>query len=84
MSAHENPSSTKAIATVRDVCRMVGLSPARFYQLVKAGVFPAPMYGLANCKPVHNAVLRQWNGKLYVIAQAWNPGDFAVLEQVVP
>jgi hypothetical protein len=21
-------------------------------------------------------------GKLYVIAQTWNPGDFAVLEQV--
>ncbi len=35
-------------------------------------------------KHVHNAVLRQWNGRLYVIAQAWNPGDFAVLEQVLP
>ena len=30
------------------------------------------------------AVLRQAGGKLYIIAQAWNPGDFAVLEQVGP
>jgi hypothetical protein len=29
-------------------------------------------------------VLRQVGGKLYVIAQAWNPGDFAILEQVTP
>jgi hypothetical protein len=37
-----------------------------------------------NFKHIHNAVLGQSGGKLYVIAQAWNPGDFAVLEQVVP
>ena len=38
--------------------------------------------GLENFTHVHNAVLRKANGKLYVIAQAWNPGDFAILEQV--
>ncbi len=38
--------------------------------------------GLPNFKHVHNAVLREINNKLYVIAQAWNPGDFAILEQV--
>jgi len=38
--------------------------------------------GLANFQHVHNAILREIGGKLYVIAQAWNPGDFAVLEQV--
>jgi hypothetical protein len=26
-------------------------------------------------------VLRQAGDKLYIIAQAWKPGDFAVLEQ---
>lgn len=39
--------------------------------------------GLANFQHIHNAVLREYNGKLYVIAQAWNPGDFAILEQVM-
>ena len=34
----------KAIVTVSEMARMVGLSRARFYQLQKAGVFPAPTY----------------------------------------
>jgi hypothetical protein len=32
----------KAVVTVSEMARMVGLSRARFYQLQKAGVFPAP------------------------------------------
>jgi hypothetical protein len=32
---------------------------------------------------IHNAVLRRIGKKYYVIAQAWNPGDFAILEQVL-
>lgn len=39
--------------------------------------------GLERFKHIHNAVLREVDGKLYIIAQAWNPGDFAVLEQVI-
>jgi hypothetical protein len=31
---------TKSAVSVTDLCRMVGLSRARFYQLVRAGVFP--------------------------------------------
>ena len=38
--------------------------------------------GLENFTHIHNAVLRKHGGKYYVIAQAWNPGDFAILEQV--
>jgi hypothetical protein len=34
----------RAIVTVSEMARMVGLSRARFYQLQKAGVFPAPAY----------------------------------------
>ena len=37
---------------------------------------------LENFKHIHNAILRRAAGKLYIIAQAWNPGDFAILEQV--
>ena len=47
-------------------------------------LFPKDDLGLENFKHVHNAVLRQIGGKLYVIAQAWNPGDFVILEQVTP
>ena len=35
--------------------------------------------GLPNFLHIHNAVLRKIAGRLYVIAQAWNPGDFVVL-----
>jgi len=50
-------------------------------QLVST-IMPKEDLGLANFKHVHNAVLREYGDKLYVIAQAWNPGDFAILEQV--
>jgi hypothetical protein len=45
-------------------------------------VMPKEDLGLENFKHIHNAVMRQVGGKYYLIAQAWNPGDFAILEQV--
>ena len=45
-------------------------------------IMPKAELGLDKFQHIHNAVLHRTNGKLYVIAQAWNPGDFAVLEQV--
>ncbi len=44
-------------------------------------IMPKEELGLSNFQHIHNAVLREYNNKLYVIAQAWNPGDFAILEQ---
>ena len=45
-------------------------------------IMPKEDLGLTNFKHVHNAVFREVGGKLYIIAYAWNPGDFAILEQV--
>lgn len=45
-------------------------------------IIPREELGLEKFTHIHNAVLRQLNGKLYIIAQAWNPGDFVILEQV--
>ncbi len=39
--------------------------------------------GLEKFQHIHNATMRKVNGKYYIIAQAWNPGDFAILEQVL-
>jgi predicted DNA-binding transcriptional regulator AlpA len=36
------PASEKAIVSVAEMSRMVGLSRSRFYQLVEQGVFPEP------------------------------------------
>lgn len=41
----------RAVATVRDVARMVGLSPSRFYQLQLAGIFPMPLYDITTRRP---------------------------------
>ena len=46
-------------------------------------ILPKAELGLEKFQHVHNAVLHKANGKLYVIAQAWNPGDFAIFERVM-
>lgn len=38
--------------------------------------------GLPNFTHVHNAAIRKIGHKFYIMALAWNPGDFAILEQV--
>lgn len=45
-------------------------------------ILPKEELGLANFQHIHNAVFNEVGGKMYIIAQSWNPGDFAVLEQV--
>jgi hypothetical protein len=45
-------------------------------------IMPKEELGLKNFQHIHNAVFREVGNNLYVIAQAWNPGDFAILEQV--
>jgi DNA-binding beta-propeller fold protein YncE len=45
-------------------------------------IMPKEDLGLDNFTHIHNAVMTERNGKIYIIAQAWNPGGFAVLEQV--
>ena len=44
---------TKAIVTVSEMARMCGLSRARFYQLQRAGIFPPPVYDVANRRPIY-------------------------------
>jgi len=44
---------TKTVVTVTEMAKMVGLSRARFYQLVNAGVFPQPLYAVANRRPIY-------------------------------
>jgi hypothetical protein len=46
-------SELKAVTTVADMARMVGLSRSRFYQLQAAGVFPSPVYDLVTRRPIY-------------------------------
>lgn len=45
--------STRAVVTVSEMARMVGLSRARFYQLVEAGVFPHSVYCVSTRRPMY-------------------------------
>jgi hypothetical protein len=47
----------RAVVTVSEMARMVGLSRARFYQLQKAGVFPPPVYQAG--RPVYTAEMQE-------------------------
>lgn len=49
---------------------------------VVSTIMPKEELGLTNFVHVHNATMVTVNGKLYIVAQAWKPGDFAILEQV--
>jgi len=50
-------------------------------QLVST-IMPKEELGLQNFKHNHNAVLTKIGSRYYIIVQAWDPGDFAILEQV--
>ena len=39
--------------------KMLGLSRARFYQLVEQGVFPQPIYDLRSKRPMYDLALQQ-------------------------
>jgi hypothetical protein len=45
-------------------------------------ILPQSDLGLKNFQHNHKAALRKVSDRLYIIVQAWSPGDFAILEQV--
>ncbi|MGH9451639.1 MAG: hypothetical protein ACRD11_14065 [Terriglobia bacterium] len=47
-----------------------------------SAVFPKSELGLKNFEHNHKAVFRKIGDKFYIVVQAWNPGDFAILEQL--
>jgi predicted DNA-binding transcriptional regulator AlpA len=49
----------KMAVTVAEMARMVGLSRARFYQLMKEGVFPPPKLNESKSRPFYDQELQQ-------------------------
>lgn len=43
--------SSKTVVSVADMARMIGLSRARFYQLIEDGIFPSPIYSVHTRRP---------------------------------
>ena len=52
-------SITKPIVSVNEICRMVGLSRSRFYQLLDSGFFPKPLYDERSNRLYFDAALQK-------------------------
>ena len=73
--AHPPDFGQSAVISVSAMARQVGLSRARFYDLVEQGVFPPPIYMVSNRRPFFSSELQQrcrqirasgigWDGRL--------------------
>lgn len=54
-----NGNRLRAVCSVSEMSRAVGLSRASFYAYIKRGVFLAPIYALANKRPFYTAEMQQ-------------------------
>lgn len=50
---------SKTAVSVAEMARLVGLSRARFYQLMNEGVFPPPIYDVATRRPFFTTEMQQ-------------------------
>lgn len=50
-------SSAKAASTVTEVATLCQLSRSRFYELVRAGVFPEPVHNATTTRPIYTREL---------------------------
>jgi len=50
---------SKTVVSVAEMARMVGLSRARFYQLVGEGIFPSPLYDVHTRRPFFSEEMQQ-------------------------
>jgi len=50
---------SKTVVSVAEMASMVGLSRARFYQLVNEGIFPSPLYSVHTRRPFFSEDMQQ-------------------------
>lgn len=52
-------STLKPIISIRELCELLQLSRARYYQLVESGFFPKPKYDERSKRPYYDAALQK-------------------------
>ena len=52
-------SITKPIVSVNEICKMIGLSRSRFYQLLDSGFFPKPLIDERSNRPYFDSKLQK-------------------------
>ena len=55
---HANEPQTKAVVSISEMARMVGLSRSRFHQLIGT-TFPWPVYSLSTRRPFYDELLQK-------------------------
>ena len=70
----------KAAVSVSEMAKMVGLSRARFYELIERGVFTRPVHALTTKRPFFTAELQQVNLEVRQSQQGLN-GEFVLFYQ---
>jgi hypothetical protein len=50
---------SRTAVSMCEMARLVGLSRSRFYELIEAGVFPAPVYDLVTRRPYFTEEMRE-------------------------
>jgi len=53
------PKKTKVVYSIKDMIDALQLSRARYYQLLKAGILPQPLYDMRTKRPFYNLELYQ-------------------------
>lgn len=56
---NQKMSNLRPVISIIDACKLVGLSRARFYQLVEQGIFPQPLYHIRTRRPYYDCALQQ-------------------------
>lgn len=57
--SNKKMSINKPIVSISELCEMVNLSRARFYQLLESGFFPKPLYDKRSKRPYYDADLQK-------------------------
>ena len=52
-------SISKPIVSISEICKMIQLSRARYYQLVNSGFFPKPLIDSRSKRPYYDAALQK-------------------------
>jgi len=57
--SNKKMSINKPIVSISEICQMINLSRARFYQLLEQGFFPKPKYDERSKRPYYDLELQQ-------------------------
>lgn len=84
MPSQPNGTSLKAAVSVSEMSRLVGMSRARFYDYIRNGTFPPPVYDSRTRRPIYTADLQRLCISVRTSGLAWKDGGYVVFYRRAP